>query len=161
IVPFLVMQVRTALYPSLEEPWNEGGWLGGVFGYAAAPPPQQAAVGGEMMMHRGLSDVAENKKQVLASVGARVKGEAEFDLAEKPLPYPTAPDPKSIVQTGPGLPDWTGRTVPPPWGGPVKQGQQMRLILIPPAANRLLTLLRVGLVAILVLCLFGFPERSL
>src|SRR4029077_17689364 len=68
--------------------------------------------------------------------------------------------PKSVVQTGPGLPDWTWRTVELRWRGPVKSSQRLRLFLIPPAANRTTGFVRVGLVAILALGLFGVGKMS-
>ncbi|MGH9797572.1 MAG: hypothetical protein ACRD5D_05385, partial [Candidatus Polarisedimenticolia bacterium] len=155
IVPFLVTQVRTAIYPSLEAPWMEAGGLQP--GFAAQARVQQRAVAEEMGRSRG--DLVDTMKDISSAVTS-APAEAEGDLTLKALSYLDAPDPKAIVQTGPGLPDWTWRTVSLGWRGPVKQGQEMRLVLIPPAANRFLTLLRVGLVSILALCLFGFPDRS-
>ncbi|MEK7799610.1 MAG: hypothetical protein AAB297_07255, partial [Acidobacteriota bacterium] len=154
IVPFLVQQVRTAVYPSLEQPWMGAGGIG----FLEGAPRRQRAVA-EGMLQEGRSDIAR-KMKVMSSVVASPPAEAKDELARKSLSYLYAPDPKATVQTGPGLPDWTWRTVSLTWRGPVKQTQALRFVLIPPAANRFLTLLRVALVSILALCLFGFPDRS-
>ncbi len=159
IIPFLVVQVRTALYPSLEQPWMSAGG-GGFFYFAAAPGRQRVVAEGMLQERRG--DMAQKMKAV-ASVEERASTEVDAmkdELAQRTLSYLYAPDPKTIVQTGPGLPDWTWRTVSLSWRGPVKQTQRLRFILIPPAANRFLTIVRVALVSILALCLFGFPDRS-
>ena len=54
-------------------------------------------------------------------------------------------DRNAVVQTGPGIPRWTWRTVPLKWSGPVQQGQSMHLWLLSPADNVLLGLVRVAL----------------
>jgi hypothetical protein len=156
IVPFLVQQVRAALYPSLEQPWlGAGGFQPGFL--AGAAMRQRAAV--ERKMEETEGDLASKMKS-MASAGAAAPAEAKDALVPRTLSYLYAPDPKAIVQTGPGLPDWTWRTVSLNWRGPVKHSQRLRFVLIPPAANRFLTLLRVALVSILALCLSGLPERS-
>jgi hypothetical protein len=155
IVPFLVWQVRTALYPSLEEPWVGVGSPQVAF----APQGQEEGVAMVGRMQREARGDLEDKMRVLSSAVPGAPSELDRVQVRKESFF-YAPDPKAIVQTGPGLPDWTWRTVSLTWRGPVKQAQKMRLILLPPAANRFLTLLRVGLVSILALCLFGFPDRS-
>ncbi|HEV8701599.1 MAG TPA: hypothetical protein VGV60_10055 [Candidatus Polarisedimenticolia bacterium] len=159
IIPFLVDQVRTALYPSLEEPWMGGGGLGGGF-LLQAPMGEKGAATEEFDQIRG--DLSNKMKAMsaLKSNAPASEPAAEGKMAQRSLSYLYAPDPKTVVQTGPGLPDWSWRTVSLSWRGPVKQAQELRLVLIPPAANRLLNLLRVVLVSILALGLFGFPDRS-
>ena len=160
LVPFLVDQVRTALYPSLEETWTGVGLgAGSLFGYAAG---QQAPAGEAGMLQHRRQEVFDKVRAMgdLSSDVAASEGDAEAKRASKFESYLNAVDPKAIVQTGPGLPDWSWRSVSLSWRGPVKQSQELRLILIPPAVNRLLNLLRVGLVAVLALGLFGFPDRS-
>jgi len=67
-------------------------------------------------------------------------------------------DPTAVVQTGPGLPEWSWTTVALRWHGPVERGQRLRLFLIPPALNFVLAFLRVALLALLSLCLLGVPR---
>ena len=56
-------------------------------------------------------------------------------------------DPKAVLQTGPGVPAWTWRSYALGWSGPVGRDHTMRLFLLSPGMNRLLTLLRLGLLA--------------
>ncbi|RIL12512.1 MAG: hypothetical protein DCC75_00330 [Proteobacteria bacterium] len=55
-------------------------------------------------------------------------------------------DPKAIIQTGPGLPNWNWRSVSFNWVGPVSKEQLVRVWLLGPNVNFLLCLLRVVLV---------------
>jgi hypothetical protein len=129
---------------------------GSLFGYAAPqgmPATRQQALNKVRSLgYIGSADVAT---EIAASEGKeQAKRVSRFES------YLNAVDPKAIVQTGPGLPDWSWRSVSLSWRGPVKQSQELRLVLIPPAVNRFLNLLRVGLVAVLALGLFGFPDRT-
>ncbi len=54
-------------------------------------------------------------------------------------------DLKAKIQTGPALPQWTGRTVEFGWHGPVTAKQVFRAILLPVTAQRLISVLRLGL----------------
>jgi hypothetical protein len=63
-------------------------------------------------------------------------------------------DRNAVVQTGPGIPRWTWLQVPMRWSGPVQQGQRVHLLLLSPADNVLLGLLRVGLLGALAWFLF-------
>ena len=69
-------------------------------------------------------------------------------------------DPGSVVQTGPGLPQWGFTSVALRFTGPVKQDQSIDLVLIGPRVNFGLALARVLLIAFLVVVAFGFPGRS-
>ncbi|MFM8330874.1 MAG: hypothetical protein ACKN9T_04230, partial [Candidatus Methylumidiphilus sp.] len=66
-----------------------------------------------------------------------------------------ASDPNALTQTGPALPNWQCRTVNLSWNGPVLASQTLSLYLLPPAANLLLNLLRVGLLLALAWLLLG------
>ena len=73
-----------------------------------------------------------------------------------------APDKKSqrvsdvVIQTGPGLPKWKWRSVHFSWNGPIDKMQYIRLWLIPPYMNGILSITRVILVSVL---LFGIGRR--
>ncbi len=159
-VPFLVMQVRAAIYPALEEPFNSAGALGsGGIGALQAHVEFNGVVGGvlggEIAGRGDLMGASGNPPA--EEVGAR--SEMKMSVLSRPsrsiVKLLDATDPKAVVQTGPGLPDWTWRSVSLRWRGPVKSSQRMRLVLIPPAVNHLLTFLRVALVSLLLLCLSG------
>ena len=58
-------------------------------------------------------------------------------------------DPRAVVQTGPGVPNWSWSSYGLGWTGPVKSDQTIRLWLVSPGMNRLLTLVRLFLVLLL------------
>jgi hypothetical protein len=60
-------------------------------------------------------------------------------------------DPRAVVDTGPGLPDWEWTQVALRWSGPVEPAQRVRFFLLSPLANKLLTLVRAVLLLLLVL----------
>jgi hypothetical protein len=67
----------------------------------------------------------------------------------------TSYDPNVLVQTGPGVPRWTGSVVRFGWNGPVERTQRLALWLLPPWLNMAFAFLRVGLVALLIWLLLG------
>lgn len=64
-------------------------------------------------------------------------------------------DPDVLVQTGPGVPDWRWRSYPLNWNGPVKSDQVIKLRLLSPAANLILSVVRVLLLAVLIYCVIN------
>lgn len=69
-------------------------------------------------------------------------------------------DPKSVVQTGPGLPTWTWNRWSLRWSGPVHKDHQMNLWLVSPSVNRGLTVVRSALLILLALLLLRFSEMN-
>lgn len=64
-------------------------------------------------------------------------------------------DPKSLTQTGPGLPLWQPfTTINFSWSGPVEIRQNISFILIGPTINLILALLRVALIILLTIGMF-------
>ena len=65
-------------------------------------------------------------------------------------------DPKSMTQTGPGLPLWQPlSTIQFSWSGPVEPGQMISLIFTGPGVNCLLAFMRVLLIIVLAAGMFG------
>lgn len=54
-------------------------------------------------------------------------------------------DPNAIVQTGPGIPSWRWRSWNLSWNGPVDKSHEIKLLLIGPKLNLVLSLVRIGL----------------
>jgi hypothetical protein len=128
-VAFLAQQIRQALYPALED-------LGGggrSFDFAAHKEAMETAS----------APAAESLRVPQAP-------EPRRDIAPE-QPKLQEIDPRAVVSTGPGLPDWQWRTVELRWSGPVDKEQRMRLFLVPPAGNFVLTLVRAALLLLLVL----------
>lgn len=69
-------------------------------------------------------------------------------------------DSAARIQTGPGVPDWTWRSVSFGWNGPVTAGQQVKLLLISVGLERALSILRVILLLALAAVLLGARQWS-
>lgn len=158
LVPFARDQVRDALFPQVEEagvgalaskgrPLSRrivsGRATGGVASVAPVPTTLPAAAPEE--------EVAKLRQGMTLRDEARARGLPERKKVEAPAPSSYAynmaleQDPKAVLQTGPGVPAWTWRRYQLSWSGPVSRDQTMRLVLASPGLNRLLTLLRLGL----------------
>jgi len=166
-IPFLAGQLRLGLYPQLEHP------------YLAQPAPGQAlkadlaGEGGMMPLEAEaygdlaprpvpVAPLAPGAGQSLASRGkaaVRLDSPAGAVAAKSSAPGADLKrlDPDALTQTGPGLPDWRWNRVQLHWQGPVQAGQDLRLVLIPPAVNLALAVLRLLLVAGLIFVLLGGP----
>src|SRR5262249_46024701 len=66
-------------------------------------------------------------------------------------------DPKAVLQTGPGVPTWSWRSHVLQWSGPVSRDHTIRLFLASPNLNRLLTAIRLALLA--AFCVVVFTGR--
>jgi len=146
-LPFAVLQVRSGLYPALERPGVQAGLVGGGL--------------------EGLGYVAQEPESAVTTLRAeRALRESFEDAAAPAEPAPRRyrayqPDPNARITTGPGLPSWQWSSVRLSWSGPVEREQTLRLLLLPPLANGLLSMLRVALLAVLLLCTLGtLPRRS-
>lgn len=172
-IPFAIDQIRLAMYPSLEYTQqintnqtlasteleqqiqqqnyshyasNEGVLskmaIAGAANAPAAPPAEQ---------EEAVQQEAKPKSSSLRGTKQGYEQQLVNQLAYKKL------NPTALVQTGPGLPRWEGNVVPLQWTGPVEKSQTLRFFLIPPSVNFVLSFLRVLLVALLILCVIGFP----
>ncbi len=131
LVPFAVRHLQSGLFPALDHP--------------NAPVVIQ--------------DYADRYAAVQLDVsGSQIQKKAER-AANKYLSLQV--DPKAVVQTGPGVPNWVFETATLSWSGPVSQGQRVRLFLLSPFTNLVLALLRVGLLAALALKLAELTRGQL
>jgi len=128
-VPFMVQQVRQAMYPALELPRG------------AAPVHAEGAARTRRAPLAPLAGVQQLDEE--SSLTSSYAKEARQALYQHEL------DPKAIVQTGPGLPTWQWHTVALHWRGPVEQAQRLHLVLLSPRLNAVLATLRTILLAAL------------
>ena len=84
-------------------------------------------------------------------------GSQGWNIENNPQVY----DPAAIVQTGPGVPRWTWKTLALRWSGPVTATQRLHLYLLPPAANMVLALVRAALLVLLLVRLLPWANRLL
>jgi len=137
LAPFVAAQVQQALYPQLEEVKSHpvpfaasersssvGGEVAALAVADSAPAPQEES--------------ARAREKILSYKGGWGMGGAQ----SQNLQFEAG----ARIQTGPGVPDWTWRTVSFGWNGPVAPSQQVRLLLIPMAVERILSIVRVLLV---------------
>jgi len=139
-VPFAISQVRTGVYPALEQV------------RAVYVPPAEAET--REMTSGGLRSSLAMDEAAKSPMPA-----SEPVLRRKMASSYYAPEPGALVSTGPGLPSWSWRTVFLGWNGPVERSQDLRLWLVPPWANFLLGWLRVALLAALFVAAGDFDDR--
>ncbi len=159
-LPFVVEQVRMALYPQLERQARavrSPGIMEGLLGGFSRESPALATMREEV--------TAAEKKRRRAGPLATMKVEEKEAPAESrqvQLQY----DPNARVTTGPGLPSWKWSRVRLSWAGPVARGQTIELFLIPPWATgiaRAAGALLAGLLTVLMLSSavkFRLPRRA-
>ncbi len=161
-VPFAVGQIRQAIYPQLAQGWA---------GYSQPPmlarpaaPPLMKAGAGSAAMNEPAPEAEAAAPQSQAAARPEPKLMRQVRKADQTVVQKAAPewlddsytasralqqDPEASVQMGPGVPRWQWRSWQLRWSGPVEKGHQLRLYLLSPAQNRVLSLLRVVLLAAL------------
>jgi hypothetical protein len=164
LVPFVARQVQQALYPQLE-----------IADGTAAPIPRQSVEA--EMLHNAPLDPRRPGRPAIASAGAD-SGELlrRYGLASSASPSTDSgvtarpvsqaafdnlrQDVKARIQTGPGIPEWTWRSVSFGWNGPVQGSQRLRPVLIAQPVERVLTVLRTILLLALGAALLRGVRRS-
>jgi len=160
LVPFVTRQVQQALYPQLEPSGDHG----------FAPPEARQKARMEQVPKQVPTDTVPTpgkpgmSPEMLRRYGlvaaARATGDASAAgptaLAASGFMNNLGQDDKARIQTGPGIPEWTWRSVSFGWNGPVGASQRLRPVLVPLGLERALTVLRTGLlIALAALLLRG------
>lgn len=158
-IPFMANQLRLGLYPQLENP------------QLAQPARSGDLMDDAFQAMAPMAVIADQEvaPMELASRADAIRGESgSRRLSAKPgAPAPSPPpdlnriDPDALTQTGPGMPAWQWNRVSLIWQGPVQSGQELRLLLIQPAGNLVLGLLRVVLILALAFLLAGGLVKGL
>jgi hypothetical protein len=168
IVPMSVAQIRAALYPQLEYRADSDffqetpTWLNDV--------ATDDAEGGKGVAHRDEEAPMEAAREMAAEAAAP----AGYDVTSSiVLRKAAAPEPKRaksawdmaeplpVVQTGPGLPNWTFHTYQLVFTGPVQRDQRISFWILPPELSRLWSLLSALCpLALLGLLLRGMVKRD-
>lgn len=102
-----------------------------------------AVVGTRKVMQSSIDQkrVTANIVDGLTANGVGGRESERYDYARKKTNLQQI-DPNSMIQSGPGLPSWSGyRTIQLSWSGPVKTDQYSHIILIGPKTNFALKLL--------------------
>jgi hypothetical protein len=159
VVPFMVAQVRTGLYPQLEYQWQS-------FEIPQAPIPAPVSTTNMATPAMDMAAPEPIQEQEMAkSVAPKKRGKYDSGSVSQSLSYESKEedfsryDPDAKVQTGPGLPQWQWHKVHLSWNGSVDAGQQLRLWYLSPTLVMLLNFIRVVLVTVLALLMFGLAEK--
>ncbi len=170
LLPFMVTQLRQAMYPVLEKQiqtvFSEEGYGRGLEQQNSmnqprvqqTPAPVAAAeraieadeAGSKNDGRRGVTDAMRGSLSK-ESPNIQAKQNAKYRLDNY--------DSKAMIQTGPGLPGWTWNSHELTWSGPVQQGQQLSLWLISPLWTALLRVLSVILLGAMLLCILERIKR--
>ena len=145
-IPFMVQEIRVGIYPQLEQVYTPSFSLQPAARRDAAPVNEVAMEDKEMAAAPAPSQIDTKSRQNLKMLQSMPYGSG----AEPPPPEKiVAFDPDAMVQTGPGLPSWTWRSVALGWNGPVNPSQEVNLILLSPRWSCVLALVRVILLTLL------------
>ncbi len=153
-LPFIAQQARLVIYPQLENPWWQAGQPqhAGNMAYSAERPRAVA------------EDMPAAARRAVALMEEPVAGKADQDFsavrlqqrpAQRDMPMERYA-PGTVLQTGPGVPDWNWNRYRLQWNGPVTPDQMLKLVLLGPLAN---TAWRLGAIFSL-LGLLGWIARS-
>ena len=137
LVPFVARQVQQALYPQLE---NVGLSLGE--SYAA---PEFKGPGAGTVSRVPVEPAQTQEAQIMDSSAPRAQGTADSSGKRAEKDINLMYEANARIQTGPGVPEWTWRTVTFGWNGPVLASQQVHPFLISLSLERGLAVLRVVL----------------
>ena len=129
------------------------GWeadeVAGIAGNLRPQRTERRAKGGKRPVVAAVDNLLDSRDTLLRSAVGEKKE------SQSALQNLTSYDPNILVQTGPGVPRWTGPIVRLGWNGPVERTQRLKLWLMPPWLNMPLAFVRVGLIAALIWLLLG------
>ncbi len=155
-IPFMVKQIREAIYPQLT-------------------PPNQSYVAQNQMYQRqemqNIMTVPQSASDAVATMGAmESKGKALMSAKSMgggagaaPLPQEAALndyDANAKIQTGPGIPSWHWDVSLLTWNGPVLKDQKITLWILPKLVTSFLKILEVALMFLLIYGLTKIWEQK-
>ncbi|MCP4656945.1 MAG: hypothetical protein GY856_16160, partial [bacterium] len=135
LVVFCATQWRTGLFPQLESRQEY-----------AVQQTRFTAIPGALELQ--IPDAAMAPEEAEQAVSDRVQPSRRYPMKK----YETRArqvDADAVVQTGPGVPQWSWQSFRLSWNGAVAEDHRLRLLLISPAIELLLSLLRIAGIAVL------------
>jgi hypothetical protein len=163
LVQFTIDHLRAAMYPAIDGRVLRPSEELPLAARADAKMEEVAAEGGEAKDDESAANTPAPRDRLIGSALGAVaakKGEPLQSPSNASSPLSQV-DRLAVVQTGPGVPAWQWTNVPLRWNGPVLKGQSVVLYLLSPGAARALAFLRVLLLLLLALVLFGSVKRIL
>lgn len=148
-IPFMVSQIRMGLYPQLEIPWQNISPLSAKKAESGrAMNIDNNAVKRRSIAFPKLRHLASPLMPETAQISAKTQGLNGID-------------PDANLQTGPGLPQWQWKKIHLSWNGSVDSQQRLNLWYLSPRINLCLNILRVILVVVLSLLMFGLLDKKI
>ncbi len=143
--------IRVSVYPQLERGYTQR-WQSARQLEQDLQQARQETAGSQL--DEPLASVAENAYVASKSIPrSRINRYSKSSVDLKQI------DPNSMIQSGPGLPTWSGyKTLNLSWAGPVKADQTSRLVLLSPRANFVFKILGLALLLILSWCFIRLPS---
>lgn len=157
-LPFVVEQARSTLHPQLESTYNP---------HAPMHRRASAAIEKEAAEPTAAHDDAENGSTVSApqesvssskytrrsvkKIRNALKNKARADLRTQ-----QTVDPKAVVQTGPGMPDWKWRSTRLSFNGPVLADQNVSLVMLSPTWRKIWQVTMLVLMGLMIWRLIGW-----
>ncbi|VAW91930.1 hypothetical protein MNBD_GAMMA21-2837 [hydrothermal vent metagenome] len=170
LLPFVIQQARIGLHPQLAAHYGLGDSYENYSLVVAGsqPPEEEAGIYGLFNnFSDGETDQSREAPQSSSVPRKKLKPGLSRSLAGDSLGslkqaqnYQLI-DPSATIQTGYGLPSWSWRVLKLSWNGPVVKEQEFRLLLVSPALNRILSFLRIALIASLLMLLIGYSFSKL
>lgn len=183
VFPFVIQQIQTAIFPSLERQGGRQQFMSSLVGNYDSMNSRKAkrknVRRSARKKEKSFGKMAEESVQELGAmedmaVQADFAGSGAAPLKGAPSSVATQSnawqtnrtsyasydeyDPKAIVQTGPGLPQWRWGTLTFKWDGPVSRDQKINLIYLRPWAKKILVLLRLIFLGLLMFCLMDWES---
>lgn len=163
VIPYTIQALRIGIYPQLARPWMS--MTENALRQQASPPVSQP-----------MDMVQEEPSEEMESMSADKRGKApskkkrallKSSISSQEFSYYGTQvmqyDPNALTQTGPGMPKWLPfETFNFNWSGPVTRDQMVSFTLIGPKTNLVLAFVRVFLIIVLALGIFGirFKRRD-
>jgi len=143
---FAVSQLRQAIYPQLEQPWQllqaeqsaaQPAPDAMMVGAAAPAPVSSDASMAEAAASAEAAYQAASRQQKASSADQAAQAQYRAQQQQLALLSASLADPQAKIQTGPAEPEWSWRTVTLDWYNPVRAGSETTLYLVPAWLNRL------------------------
>jgi len=150
-IPYMVQEIRVGIYPQLE------------YGsYRKISQEQRRQTFEKKRKPAELEDAVLAEQTAPLAKSADRSSIASYYKTDSAM-QATAPrkiqiDPQEMIQTGPGLPDWSWTRIALRWNGPVNPDQQISFLLISPFIGTVLAFIRVILLTLLII---GFLRKCL
>ncbi|MDH5800490.1 MAG: hypothetical protein OEZ68_06760 [Gammaproteobacteria bacterium] len=152
VLPFMVTEVRTGLYPQLDR-HAPVYFEDTVSRVASAPqvfeesPMEQRKLEDQEIDQNTLGGFSKSRPKKMLSGNTSKQSLVSSRMQQV--------DPNAMVQTGPGLPKWQWNQLDLSWNGPVQKEQQLRIIYLSPGVNKVLGILRAFCILLMALHFAG------